>query len=65
MEAKGTIRFTEEGFVLTPVGGEPEAWYKSNVVGESYVVIDGFKYRPSGFKARPLPADDAPDDEEE
>ncbi len=52
MDIKGTIRFTEEGFVLTPHGGESETWYKSATVGDSYIAIDGFKYRPSSFKPK-------------
>ena len=64
MDIKGTIRFTEEGFVLKPYGGEQESWYKSSLVGESYIGIDGLKYRPSSFKVKQLPSEEATDEDE-
>jgi len=64
MDIKGTIKFIEGGFVLKPKDGEQETWYKSLSVGESYIALDGFKYRPSSFKVKePIASDDS--DEEE
>jgi len=64
MDIKGTIRFTEDGFVLKPYGGESEAWYKSASVGDSYIAIDGFKYRPSSFKPKEAISFDSEDEDE-
>jgi hypothetical protein len=64
MDIKGTIRFTEEGFVLKPYGGEQESWFKSSLVGDSYILLDGFKYRPSSFKVKQLPSEESSEEEE-
>ena len=52
MDIKGTIKFIEGGFILKPKDGEQETWYKSLSVGESYITLGGFKYRPSSFKPK-------------
>jgi hypothetical protein len=65
MDIKGTIRFTEEGLVLKPYGGEQELWNKSNLVDESYIVIDGFKYKPSNIKEKKVTYQEESDEEEE
>jgi hypothetical protein len=52
MDIKGKIKFIEGGFILKPDGGEQETWYKSLSVGESYITLGGFKYRPSNFKVK-------------
>lgn len=45
MEIKGTIIFTETGFILTPKDGEVEVYQKSEIVGNHYTVLDGIKYK--------------------
>ena len=52
MDIKGKIKFIEGGFILKPDGGEQETWSKSLSVGESYITLGGFKYRPSNFKVK-------------
>ena len=65
MDIKGTIKFIEGGFILKPKDGEQETWYKSLSVGESYITLGGFKYRPSSFKVKePVLADDSSDEDE-
>lgn len=63
MDIKGTIKFIEGGFILKPKDGEQETWYKSLSVGESYITLGGFKYRPSSFKVKEQMVEDS--DEEE
>jgi len=45
MDIKGTIIFTETGFVLTPTNGDVEVYQKSETVGSQYAVLDGLKYK--------------------
>jgi len=45
MEIKGTIVFTETGFILTPKDGEVEVYQKNEIVGNKYTVLDGIKYK--------------------
>jgi len=45
MEIKGTIVFTETGFILTPKDGEVEVYQKNEIVGNQYTVLDGIKYK--------------------
>lgn len=45
MEIKGTIVFTETGFILTPKDGEVEVYQKNEIVGNQYAVLDGIKYK--------------------
>lgn len=45
MEIKGTIIFTETGFILTPKDGEVEVYQKNEIVGNQYTVLDGIKYK--------------------
>lgn len=45
MEIKGTIVFTETGFLLTTKDGNVEVYQKNEVVGDKYVVFDGVKYK--------------------
>lgn len=45
MEIKGTISFTENGFVLKPKDGETEVYQKNEIVGDKYVVLEGMKYK--------------------
>lgn len=42
---KGTIVFTETGFVLTTNSGDIEVYQKSEIVSDKYVVFDGVKYK--------------------
>ncbi len=45
MEIKGTIIFTETGFILTPKDGDVEVYQKNEIVGSQYAVLDGLKYK--------------------
>jgi len=45
MEIKGTITFTENGFILKPKDGETEVYQKNEIVSDKYVVLDGMKYK--------------------
>lgn len=45
MDIKGTITFTENGFILKPKDGEIETYQKNEIVGSQYVVLDGMKYK--------------------
>jgi hypothetical protein len=45
MEIKGTIAFTETGFLLTTKDGNVEVYQKSEIVGSQYVVLNGVKYK--------------------
>jgi hypothetical protein len=45
MEIKGTIVFTETGFILTPKYGEVEVYQKNEIVGNQYTVLNGIKYK--------------------
>ena len=45
MGIKGTIVFTETGFILTPKDGEVEVYQKNEIVGNKYTVLDGIKYK--------------------
>jgi len=45
MGIKGTIVFTETGFILTPKDGEVEVYQKNEVVGSQYTVLNGIKYK--------------------
>jgi hypothetical protein len=45
MGIKGTIVFTETGFILTPKNGEVEVYQKNEVVGGQYTVLNGIKYK--------------------
>ena len=45
MGIKGTIVFTETGFILTPKDGEVEVYQKNEIVGNQYTVLDGIKYK--------------------
>ena len=45
MEIKGTIVFTETGFILTPKDGEVEVYQKNEIAGNQYTVLDGIKYK--------------------
>jgi hypothetical protein len=64
MDIKGSIQFIEGGFILKPYGKEQETWYRSASVGDNYIVLDGFKYRPSSFKVKEVSySDDDQDDD--
>lgn len=69
MEIKGTIAFTENGFVLKPKDGEAEIYQKNEVVGDKYVVLNGLKYkwtnRPKSVDQPAVEISDEYDDEEE
>jgi hypothetical protein len=45
MEIKGTIVFTETGFILTTKDGNVEVYQKNEVVGNQYTILDGIKYK--------------------
>ena len=45
MEIKGTIIFTETGFILTLKDGDVEVYQKNEIVGSQYTVLDGLKYK--------------------
>jgi hypothetical protein len=45
MEIKGTIIFTETGFILTPKDGDVEVYQKNEIVGSQYTVLNGLKYK--------------------
>ena len=64
MEIRGAIEFTESGFILKPKGGDIEVWQKSNVVGDQYAVLNGFKYKwvNQPNKREELPTQEAPED---
>ena len=65
MEIKGTIAFTENGFVLKPKDGEIEVYQKNCVVGDQYVVLDGLKYKWTNQpKKADLPVEDVSDEED-
>lgn len=64
MEIRGAIEFTESGFILKPKVGDIEVWQKSNVVGDQYAVLNGFKYKWTNQpnKKEDLPAQEASED---
>ena len=45
MDIKGSIVFTETGFLLTTKNGDIEIYQRNEVVGSKYVVLDGIKYK--------------------
>lgn len=45
MEIRGTITFTENGFILKPKDGEIETYQKNEIVGSQYAVLNGLKYK--------------------
>jgi hypothetical protein len=68
MGIKGTIVFTETGFILTPKDGEVEVYQKNETVGNKYTVLDGVKYKwvnqPKKVEL-PVESDDDDDSDEE
>jgi len=64
MEIKGTIKFTENGFVLKPKDGEIEVYQNSSIVGDKYVVFNGLKYKWTNQpKKSDLPVEEVSDEE--
>lgn len=45
MEVKGTIKFTENGFILNPYNGETETWEKGTNSYEQYAYLNGERYK--------------------
>jgi hypothetical protein len=64
MEIKGTIIFTETGFILTPKDGEVEVYQKSEIVGSQYTVLYGMKYKWANQPKKDTPIEKDSDDED-
>jgi hypothetical protein len=45
MDIKGTIKFTENGFILNPYGGEKEIWQVGINAHEQYIYLGDTRYK--------------------
>ena len=45
MDIKGTIKFTENGFILNPYNDVKEIWEKGSNTHEVYIYINSTRYK--------------------